>query len=265
MNDGGQGTSLDFREHPFGSVGRAGTGLHDFVLHLQDLVMASSDVHEFLTDMATIFATQLSQPGNHLSCGITLLRQKRPVAVASSDTRARNLDELQNSIGDGPCLTALRTETKVHVPDLGADLRWPKYNQAARQANIGSVLAVPMHLQTPAQAVVNLYSPNTYGFPHHGIDAAVGLTGIAAKALDLALNIAQLRDARDDLSAALKSRTVIDTAVGAIMAQNRCSRDAAFQILVKASSHRNIKLREVAVGIISGIAGERIFPITYDE
>lgn len=256
---------FDIREPQFGSVGRAGTGLPDFVLHLQDLVLASSDVHEFLTDTATIFALQLSRPGNHLSCGITVVRQKRPVAMASSDTLARKLDELQNCAGDGPCLTALRTETMVHVPDLDADLRWPNCNQAARQANIGSILAVPMRLQASAQAVVNLYSPITHGFPHHGIDEAVGLTGIAARALDLALNIAQLREARDDLSAALQSRTVIDTAIGAIMAQNRCSRDAAFQILVEASSHRNIKLKEVAAKIISGIAGEREFPTTYDE
>ncbi|MCO4255078.1 GAF and ANTAR domain-containing protein [Pseudarthrobacter cellobiosi] len=256
---------FDIREPESGNVGRAGAGLHEFVLHLQDLVLASSDVREFLTDTAAIFATQLSQSGNRLSCGITVVRQKRPVAVASSDALARNLDELQNSFGRGPCLTALRTESMVHVPDLDADVRWPKYNQAARQMGIGSILAVPMHLHAPAQAVINLYSPNTDGFPHHGIDATVGLAGIAAKALDLALNIAQLRDARDDLAAALKSRTVIDTAIGAIMAQNRCNRDAAFEILVKASSYRNIKLKEVAAGIISGIGGEREFPTTYDE
>jgi GAF domain-containing protein len=256
---------FDIREPAAGSVGPAAAGLHGFVLHLQDLVLASSDVHEFLTDTASIFAMQLSPPGNYLSCGITVLRQKRPVALASSDTRARTLDELQNSIRDGPCLTALRTETMVHVPDAAADLRWPAYNQAARQMGIGSILAVPMQLQAPAQAVVSLYSPNADGFPPHGIDAAAGLTGIAAKALDIALNMAQLRDARDDLSSALKSRTVIDTAIGVIMAQSRCSRDAAFQILVKASSHRNIKLKDVAAGIISGIAGEREFLTTYDE
>lgn len=256
---------FDIREPPFGNVGRTGAGLHRFVLHLQDLVLASSDVHEFLTDTATIFAAQLSQPGNHLSCGITVVRQKKPVAVAGSDTRARNLDELQYSIGDGPRLAALRTETMVHIPDLDTDLRWRKFNEAARRTNIGSILALPLRLQSSAQAVVNLYSPITRGFPDHGIDAAVGLTGLAARALDLALNVAQLRDARDDLSAALKSRTVIDTAIGAIMAQNRCTRDAAFRILVKASSYRNIKLKEVAAIIISGIGGEREFPTAYDE
>ncbi|BAS06804.1 hypothetical protein AHiyo4_02260 [Arthrobacter sp. Hiyo4] len=156
---------FDIREPRSGKDGRADAGLHDFVLHLQDLVLASSDVREFLTDTAAIFATQLSQPGNHLFCGITVVRQKRPVAVASSDMRARNLDELQNSIGHGPCLTALRTESMVHVPDLDADVRWPKYNQAARQMGIGSILALPMHLQAPAQAVINLYSPTRMASP----------------------------------------------------------------------------------------------------
>ena len=237
----------------------------DFILQLQDLILDSSDIHDFLTDMATIIASRLSHSGNQISCGITVIRHKRPTTVAASDSRAGSLDELQNSFGDGPCLTALRRETEVYVPDLEMEHRWRKYTVAAHAANVGSVLAVPMRLQASAQAVASLYSPTKQGFSSHGIDAAESLTAMAAKALDLALNIAQLRAARDDLAAALKSRTVIDTAIGAIMAQNRCSRDAAFQILFRTSSHRNIKLREVAASIVSSVSGEREFPTTYDE
>ncbi|PTT58927.1 GAF and ANTAR domain-containing protein [Arthrobacter sp. HMWF013] len=257
--------NVEIRESLAGGVDEAGTGLQDFVLLLQDLVLESSDVRNFLTEMATTIAGQLSQDGNRISCGMTVIRHKRPVAVASSDPRAQSLDELQNSFGDGPCLTALRSGTPVYVPDTNSDKRWPKYLRAAGAARIGSILAVPMHLQNQAQAVVNLYSPAAHGFSQQGIDEAENLAGISAKALDLALNIAHLRDARDDLTAALKSRTVIDTAIGAIMAQNRCSRDAAFQILVKTSSHRNIKLREVASAIISSIAGEEDISTTYEE
>lgn len=250
---------------PTGGVEQASAALQDFVLLLQDLVLESSDVRNFLTEMATIIAGQLSRDGNRISCGVTVVRQKRPVAAASSDARAQSLDELQNSFGDGPCLTALRSGTVVSVTDSGADGRWPRYLRVAAEAKIGSVLAVPMRLQNQAQAVVNLYSPTAHGFSPQGIEEAENLTGISAKALDLALNIAHLRDARDDLTAALKSRTVIDTAIGAIMAQNRCSRDAAFQILVKTSSHRNIKLREVATAVISSIGGEQDISTTYDE
>lgn len=257
--------NVEIREIPADGLEPAGTGLQDFVLLLQDLVLESSDVRNFLNEMATIVAGQLSGGGNRVSCGITVVRHKRPVAVASSDPLAQNLDELQNGYGDGPCLTALRSGTVVSVPDTTSDGRWPEYSRAANAANVRSILAVPMRLQTQAQAVVNLYSPAAHGFTRQDMDEAENLTGISAKALDLALNIAHLRDARDDLTAALKSRTVIDTAIGAIMAQNRCSRDAAFQILVRTSSNRNVKLRELASAIISSIAGEREISTAYDE
>ncbi|MCU1435307.1 MAG: response regulator receiver protein [Pseudarthrobacter sp.] len=254
---------IDTKE--FHDGGDRAESLEDFILQLQDLVLDSHDVREFLTDMAAILSGRLSHSGNAISCGITVIRHKRPSTVATSDSRARSLDELQNSFGDGPCLTALRTNTVVYAPDLAADLRWPKYTTAARGAGIGSILAVPMQLHTPAQAVANLYAAYAHGFPESGIDAARSLTGTAAKALDLALSIAHLSDARDDLSAALQSRTVIDTAIGVIMSQNRCSRDAAFQILAKASSHRNLKLSEVAASIVSSVSGEQEIRTRFDE
>jgi GAF domain-containing protein len=257
--------NVEIRPIPLVGGEHSRTGMQDFVLLLQDLVLESSDVRDFLTEMAAVIAAEQSSDGNPISCGMTVVRHKRPVSVASSDVTAQALDELQSSIGDGPCLTALRSGATVYVPDTDADNRWPRYNRAAENMQIGSILAVPMPLQAPAQAVVNLYSSQVDGFSPQSVEAAERLAGMGAKALDLALNIAQLRDAREDLTAALKSRTVIDTAIGAIMAQNRCSRDAAFQILVKTSSHRNVKLREVAAGIIASISGEPEIATSYEE
>ena len=230
--------------------------LAEFVVHLQDLLLDNTDVQDFLTDLATLTASQLSGTGNTVSCGVTVIRQKKPVAVASSDAHARTLDELQNSYGDGPCLTAMREDTMIHVPDVHTEQRWPEYMQAAAATDIGSILAVPLDLHGTADAVLNLYSPRVHGFSTEDILAAETVGGTAANALLLALKIARLRDARDDLAAALESRTTIDTAVGAIMAENRCSRERDVQILAKASSHRNVKLRAVAAEVIAGIAGE---------
>ena len=58
-----------------------------------------------------------------------------------------------------------------------------------------------------------------------------------------------------DLQSALESRTSIDIACGVIMAQNRCSYDEAIAIIAKASSHRNLKLRKVAEGILEKLPG----------
>ena len=75
----------------------------------------------------------------------------------------------------------------------------------------------------------------------------------------------QLSEARNDLSTALHSRTVIDMAIGAIMAENRCTRDVAFSILTRASSARNVKLRDVAATVITSISGEKQIDTYFDE
>ena len=71
----------------------------------------------------------------------------------------------------------------------------------------------------------------------------------------LSLRIGRLQDARDDLASAMQSRTVIDMAIGVIMAQNRCGPDEAFTLLRKASNARNTKLRDVAASLVAAVSG----------
>ena len=48
----------------------------------------------------------------------------------------------------------------------------------------------------------------------------------------------------------MESRAVIEQAKGILMAAQRCSPDAAFQILVRASQNQNRKLRAIASEIV---------------
>lgn len=228
----------------------------DILVQLEDLLSGSAEVREFLGEMSRTAAERMSAPDNEVSCGVTVIRRKRPMTVASSDSRARTLDELQNSYGDGPCLTALRERTRILVPDVHSDDRWPEYFRATAASGVSSMLAVPMDVKNTGQAVLNLYSPRVLGFSEASIAAAEDVAGEASRALHLALRIAQLSELRDDLTAALESRTIIATAVGVIMAENRCTRDKAFQVLVDASSHRNIKLRVLAEKIVDQVGGD---------
>lgn len=239
--------------------------LTDFLVTLQNLLVENADIREFLRNLAELTADELNTAENTISCGVTVIRQKRPVAVANSGLLAGKLDEIQNTFGDGPCLTALRTRTRTHVRDVHEEKRWPKYMHAAAAAKVGSILALPMELDGKAEAVVNIYSQTPHGFSDEDIVTAEHVTATGAKALHLALQIARLRDARADLSAALESRTAIDTAVGIIMSQNRCSRGDAFQILVNASSHRGIKLRTLAAAMICQVSGEKNIQTAFED
>ncbi|MCQ6271084.1 GAF and ANTAR domain-containing protein [Pseudarthrobacter sp. R1] len=221
--------------------------------YLQDLVLASSDVEELLTELATFSAASLSTH-NKLLCGVTLMRRKKPTTVATSDPAVLPLDELQYGHGDGPCLAALREKATVHVPDLRDETRWPRYCKAAWAEGIGSILSVPLPLEGEAHAGLNLYSTSTHAFSGEDIDKAEAYATQASKALRMAVKVAQLVDDRNNLAAAMESRTTIDIAVGAIMAQNRCSQETAMKILRIASSSRNIKLRDVAASIVASVS-----------
>ena len=54
----------------------------------------------------------------------------------------------------------------------------------------------------------------------------------------------------DNLTVALKSRTVIGQATGLVMAKYDLDQDAAFAFLQRTSSHLNMKLRQVAEQIV---------------
>jgi AmiR/NasT family two-component response regulator len=52
----------------------------------------------------------------------------------------------------------------------------------------------------------------------------------------------------------MESRTTIDLATGAIMAQNRCIQETAIRILRIASNTRNVKLRDIAASVVASIS-----------
>lgn len=222
-----------------------------------DLVLGSEDVEAFLDDLATFTATSLSHSDAPVFCGITVLRRKKSATAASSDERARVMDELQSAY-EGPCLTAMDKLTSVMVPDLLREHRWPAYVDAASDQGLRSILSVPLLVEGDTRAALNLYSERAKAFSDDDVERAEVFASHAAKSLRLALKIAQLSDARNDLAAAMQSRTVIDLAVGAIMAQNSCSQDEAFTILRTASSNRNIKLRHLAESIISAVSAGKV-------
>jgi hypothetical protein len=174
------------------------------------------------------------------------------------------LDETQYRVGDGPCLTAIRQDTVIHVPDMRREHRWPDYTAAALVENVGSSLSVPLVLAGEAEAGLNMYSTRSHGFSGEDIEAVESYAYHASKALRLAVRISQLADAKNHLSAALESRTVIDLAAGAIMAQNRCSQDAAMRILKIASSTRNVKLREVAASVVASLSQDPTIRTHFD-
>ena len=67
----------------------------------------------------------------------------------------------------------------------------------------------------------------------------------------MALRLAQREERERNLEAALSSRSVIDQAMGVLMAQARINADEAFHVLRRRSQTANVKLRDVAATLIA--------------
>jgi GAF domain-containing protein len=218
-------------------------------VQLHELLLESEDISGFLRELAVATAQDLSTGGAEMSCAVVLLRPKRPVTVAASSPGAARLDEVQCHQGDGPCLTAARENREVYVADTRTDPRWPAYGQAAVQAGVLSVFGVPLDLRGEAAAALDVYADRPGAFDEATVEAIRASAVALSTTLRLAVRLARHHDTEADLKAALASRRDIDLAVGIIMGQNHCTQEQAFGMLRSASSHRNVKLRDLAAEV----------------
>lgn len=223
---------------------------------IQNLILESADFEAFLNELARLSAHQVAGSGDDALCGITLLRDRKAATIGWSSDSAREVDEIQYSLSQGPCLTAAKEEREVYVPDLFDEDRWGlDYANAVSSHGLRSVLSVPFHLQGDAQAALNLYSDVPHKFDGDVAARARGYTREISQALRLAVRFSLHTDSATNLRATLESRTVIDMAIGIVMAQNRCSQEAAVRILTDASSNSNVKLRDIASSLVQSVGG----------
>ncbi|MFP5365757.1 MAG: hypothetical protein ACLGIS_02625 [Actinomycetes bacterium] len=93
-------------------------------MKLHDLIIGSTNVSGFLAELSGVAASTLSDSaGSLIECGVTLRRRKRSATVAGSSDRARELDRLEQVLGDGPCLASLETMKPVVLADVQTDPR----------------------------------------------------------------------------------------------------------------------------------------------
>jgi GAF domain-containing protein len=228
-------------------------------LQLQDLIMDTESVEDFLDRLAELSAATLTQSvGAAIECGVTLQRRKRTMTVAGSSPRAVALDQIEQSMGEGPCLEALRTKSVILVTDVDTDPRWPEYQRQLAANACRSTLGVPLEIGPDAAAALNFFASGKGVFTKKIVEEAAGFADLAGRALRLAVRIGTHQSRAEDLQSAMEHRTSIDLACGVIMAQNRCSQEEAMSILTRVSSTRNQKLRVVAAELLSKLPGGEV-------
>jgi len=133
----------------------------------------------------------------------------------------------------------------VQVDDLLADVRWPEYGpKAAMVFGLGSQLAFQFLAEPHARGALNLYANRP-----QAIDAETRQLGaMFANLAAVALGWSRLDES---LHEALTTRETIGQAIGIVMERYHLDADRAFGFLVRTSQTSNVKVRDVARGIIA--------------
>jgi len=182
------------------------------------------------------------------AAGVFVVRDEKLITAAASIPLVVELDQLQFTTDEGPCLDAVSDGGTVYAADLADDPRWPEFGPAAVQAGIRSTLAFRLSAQ-PISAL-NLYAhlPAAFG----ATDRAKGLifATLAGLALDAAGQRAGDEQRLANLHGALRTRELIGQAQGILIERERITGDQAFDVLRRASQHLNVKVREVARALV---------------
>jgi len=178
--------------------------------------------------------------------GISLMHRDGTFETkAATDQLVWELDDLQYSMGEGPCVSAMREGVLVEVPNVRHEQRWPRYvPEAIMRTGLKAQLAVHLEVNDITLGGLNLYSTQSDSIDPHAAQAAELFATHAALAL--------ARARRDsDLNAAIATRQEIGMAIGLTMARFGLDSERAFQYLVRASSTSQIKMRDIAQEIIA--------------
>ncbi|MBC3193336.1 GAF and ANTAR domain-containing protein [Pseudonocardia sp. C8] len=170
---------------------------------------------------------------------VSLTTGGRVSTPATTGPEATALEELEQEIGEGPCLQAIRDERNFAVRDLAADPRWPRYGPAAARRGVRSMVACRLFADARTIGALNVFGARVDAFDEADQDRITVLAAHAAVAIDAARTRANLQEA-------IRSRQVIGEAIGILKERYAISSATAFDRLATASQQLNIKLRAIA-------------------
>jgi GAF domain-containing protein len=195
-------------------------------------------------------------PGCSAASVTVLDEQGHPATIAATDEATRELDRRQYLLHDGPCLDAARRQQVNHWNLLEAEQRWPDFTALAKELGLRSYLAAGLGLGDQRVGALNLSSHDTDGFSRLDEGVVSLFIAPAAAAIVTMTRYARARDLAGQLNQALRSRAVIDQALGIIMAESKIDAERAFAVLSRASNNRRMKLRDLAAEIVTRVTGQ---------
>lgn len=175
-------------------------------------------------------------------------------SLCSSDSVSARIEELQYTLGEGPCVDAYFTDRVVLEPDLAdpALPRWTTFGPLALAAGARAVFGFPIRVGGARLGALNLYRDSTGGLSDDQHADALVMADVAARAV-LAMQAqappgsvaAELEDGSD-------FHYVVHQAAGMISVQMEITVTEALVRLRSYAFAGDLTLGEVAADVVSG-------------
>ncbi len=182
--------------------------------------------------------------------GLTLLEADRADIIVKSAEFVRQIDDIQYSLEEGPCISAAAQGVTMRSGSLGGDPRWPRFGPRAGRLGVHSVLSLPLIAPTGVVGAMNVYAHAHNAFDERAEEIGEIYAAPAAITVHNAQILAQTSRLAVQLEAALHTRPVIDQAIGILRSRSGISPEEAFQRLRQISQTEHVKLAEVATTIV---------------
>lgn len=225
------------RDDRLGSAGGAAHGADDLLLELLPIA-------EHLRDIVDLAAAQLGA-----ACAVMLRSGGQLFTASTSDARAEAMSDWQFTNRTGPSLAAMDDNVAAHFV-AGATPQWPAYERFAVEHQCISSMSMPLLVEgtTIGSFSAYRYTPQRFTVPEEQV--AQQFASQAAGVVDYLHRIA----IGDDLSAAVASRSVVDTAAGILMVREGCDGEQALAALRAAAAARGIQVAQAAVELVTAAA-----------
>ena len=134
--------------------------------------------------------------------------------------------------------------------DTTPDERWPEFTARAAEANVSSVLSIPLSVGDGVIGALNIYGRAPHAFDDYSNESAARFRATPRSCSSNAQAYASTQRLADNLEIALKTRETIGIAKGILMERDGITREEAFDVMRRASQEANTKLNEVAQRIV---------------
>lgn len=204
-----------------------------------------------VVDVCTAAVAALPVGGAGLSA---MSRTARSHPLCSTDNISEQLEELQLTLGEGPCVDAFLQGSAVLTPDLLArelQDRWMVFAEAALEAGARSVFALPLQMGAISPGVLDLYARVPVRLTAEELADALAFADLATLML-LDARIDETGRPRGDPAEDLGAyRAEIDQAAGILTVQLGIGIDEAFVRLRAHAYAQGRRLAPVAADVVA--------------